>query len=492
MELLIFIAAIVGLVWASVFFLRGNLALGCLVVLLAGSCFGHAFSNVSIGPIPLTIFRVLWVGLIGVCVVWRRHGKTDPKPVGPAEVAMWAFFAVIFLSVVTHDWKTHNYNPLTSMVLCYAMPVGIYWVIRQAKLSEGVLRGTFAALGGFGLYLALTGIAEVSGQTWAVFPSYIVSPEHEEFFGRGRGPMLNPSANGFALCVCMFAGLMLWPYVKRRGRILLGVYSAICVLGIVSTMTRSVWLGFGLGALAIVGLAFPRRLRLPVLGGSILLALVIAATQWEHIVSFKRDKDLSEQATAASVELRPILARIAWNMFKDSPLFGCGYGQYMNEHGKYLADRTTKLSLEVGRPYVQHNVFLNLLAETGLTGMGLFLLLLVLWSRDAWQLWYSPAAPLWARQQALLFLAMLGPYLSNATFHDVALMQMANTLLFFVAGMTAGLRIYAEPEKKALPKTIPTVAKTVVKESGAPASTETKELKIAEPEIEEPEILKSV
>ncbi len=459
MEILFFIVAIVGLVWASVFFIRGNLPLGCLIVLLAGSCFGHPFLNVSLGPIPLTIYRVLWVGLIGVCVLWRRHGRTEPKPLGPPEVAMWAFVAVVFLNAITHDWKTNNYNPLTMLVLCYIMPVGIYWVIRQAKLSEGALRGVFAGLGGFGLYLALTGIAEVSGRSWAVFPRYIASPQHAEFLGRARGPLLNPSASGFVLCVCLFAGLMLWPYVKRPGRILLGVFSMICVLGVLATLTRSVWLGLCLGALVIAGLTLPRRMRLPVLGGSLLLALVVTAAQWENIVSFKRDKDLSAQETAASVELRPILARIAWNMFLDKPLFGCGYGQYMNEHGKYLSDRTSVLPLETGRPFVQHNVFLNLLAETGLTGMGLFLLLLLLWSRDAWRLWHSPAAPLWARQQALLFLAMLGPYLSIATFQDVSLMPMANMLLFFVAGLTAAVRVLAVPAKRPPPGKSPTTAK---------------------------------
>ena len=173
------------------------------------------------------------------------------------------------------------------------------------------------------------------------------------------------------------------------------------------------------------------------------MALVIAATQWENIIYFKRDKDLGAQATAASVELRPILAKIAWDMWLDKPVFGHGYGQYMNEHGKYLADRTTSLPLEKGRPFVQHNVLLNLMAETGFVGMGLFVLLMVLWSRDAWRLWHSGEAPLWARQQALLFLALLGPYLSNASFHDVSLMPMANMLLFFLAGLTAGLRTLA-------------------------------------------------
>ncbi len=474
MEILFFIAAIVGLVWASVFFLRGNLPLGCLIVLLAGCCFGHPFFNVAFGPIPLTIYRVLWVGLIGVCVVWRWRGRTDPKPLGPPEVAMWAFFVVVFLSAITHDWKTNNYNPLTSLVLCYVMPVGIYWVIRQAKLSEGVLRGVFAALGGFGLYLAITGIAEKTGHAWAVFPRYITSLEHSEFLGRARGPLLNPSASGFVLCICLFAGLMLWPYLKRRGRILLGAFSIVCLLGVYSTMTRSVWLGLGLGVLILEGLALPKRLRLPVLGGTILLALVVTATQWQNIISFKRDKGLSEHETAASVELRPILARIAWNMFKDRPLFGCGYGQYMNEHGKYLSDRTTKLALETGRPFVQHNVFLNLLVETGLIGMVLFIILLILWSRDAWRLWHSPGAPLWARQQALLFLTMMGAYLSNATFQDVALMQMANTLLFFVAGLTAGVRMLAVPAKTPQPGKSPTIAKASTKavSEASPPKTE--------------------
>lgn len=448
MEFLLFIAAIVGLVWASVFFLRGNLPLGCMAVLLAGCCFGHPFWNASFGLVPLTIHRVLWAALIGMCIVWRRLGRTDPKPLGPPEITLFAFIAVVFLSAVTHDWKTDNFHPLMVLILCYVMPAGIYWVIRQVKISEGALRGVFMALGGFGLYLALTGIAEVTGHYWAVFPHYIASPQHAEFFGRARGPMLNPAAGGFALCVCMFAGLMLWPYVERRGRIVLVVYSMICVVGIAYTLTRSVWLGCGMGMLIIAGLALPRRLRLPVLGGSMLLALVIAAAQWENIVSFKRDKNLSAQATAASVDLRPVLVRIAWNMFKDKPLFGCGYGQYMNEHGKYLSDRTTELPLEMGRPYVQHNVFLNLLAETGLTGMGLFVLLLVLWTRDAWRLWNSSDAPLWARQQALLFLAMMGPYISNATFHDVSLMPMANSLLFFMAGLTAAVRELAVSSKK--------------------------------------------
>jgi hypothetical protein len=66
--------------------------------------------------------------------------------------------------------------------------------------------------------------------------------------------------------------------------------------------------------------------------------------------------------------------------------------------------------------------------------------LLIVWGRGAWRLWRTPNAPLWARQQGLLFLAFLGGYLPNAMFHDLSIIPMVNMLLFFLAGVTESLR----------------------------------------------------
>jgi hypothetical protein len=60
-------------------------------------------------------------------------------------------------------------------------------------------------------------------------------------------------------------------------------------------------------------------------------------------------------------------------MFKDRPIFGCGFDQYTREKMPYLADRTSDLPLEKAKPYVQHNAFLGLLVETGFIGAGLFM-----------------------------------------------------------------------------------------------------------------------
>jgi O-antigen ligase len=220
--------------------------------------------------------------------------------------------------------------------------------------------------------------------------------------------------------------------------VLLGVIG-LELVGMYYTLTRSVWMGGALALLVVVGLTLPGAWRMPVIGTAVLAGVIGLATSWEHWVAFKRDKELSAAEMAESAKLRPILAVVAWNMFLDRPLFGCGFGQYPPESKSYLADRTTELPLEKVRKYVQHNTFLGLLTETGLVGLGLFVLVLVLWSRDAWLLWRTEQAPLWERQCGLLFMALMAVYLPNAMLHNVSLIPMVNMLLFFVAGLTSGL-----------------------------------------------------
>jgi O-antigen ligase len=291
----------------------------------------------------------------------------------------------------------------------------------------------------FAAYLCLTAIAETH-QAWAlVFPNYVGSPEVREFLGRGRGPFLNPAANGIVQVVGLCAALMAWPRLNRPGKLLLLATLPLYAWGIYSTLTRSVWMGAGLALLIVMALVTPRSWRLAVLGTAMLASVAIVAASWEHVGAFKRDKDVSVEDVAESAKLRPILAAVAWRMFLDRPLLGCGYGQYSQESAPYFADRTIDLPLEKARPYVQHNVLLALLTETGLLGMGLFVALLASWTRTAWRLWRTQSAPLWARQMGLLFLTFLCAYLTNGMFHDVSIFSTVNMLLFFLAGAIMGL-----------------------------------------------------
>ncbi len=442
MESLAVIAGIAVLIWGAVVFLRGGLLGGCLAVLVAGTCFSVPFYKTE-GAVPLTADRLLLVLLVAQCLVWRRWGLAERKPLGKPEILLMALLAVLTASTFSHDWELNNCQPVAWLIVYYLMPAAMYWVARQIKYSE---RTALALLGGlalFGVYLALTSLAEYF-QTWGlVFPTYIATTAADkttEFVGRGRGPLLNPIANGVLLAVCFGSALMWWPRLRRPGQLAsLGV-TLLFLAAFYCTLTRSVWMGAILVLALSVGLAIPWNWRLPLLGGGLAAAVLLAATHWDELLTFKRDEALGADKTAESVELRPILAKVAWEMFLDRPLLGCGYYQYKTEHLNYLSDRSTSLPLERAREFIQHNVALSLLTETGLLGLGLFAAMLFFWARDAWRLWCNATLPLWARQMGLLLLIALGVYLLNGMFHDVSVLPMANMTLFFLAGATAALR----------------------------------------------------
>jgi O-antigen ligase len=443
MEAIAVIAGIVGLMWGLVVLLRGGLLGGCLAVLLAGTCFSVPLFKIELGPAPLTADRILLVLVVVQYVFWRRWGLADPKPVGKPEIILLAFTAVMVLSTFCSDWTAANYQPVSWLILYYLMPAAVYWIARQAKYSERTMLALFGCLALFGAYLAVTALAEYFKAWWLVFPPYITTTATEadaEFVGRGRGPLLNPIANGIMLAVCFGSALTWWPRLGRAGRVLLLGAAVLFLAAFYCSLTRSVWMGGILTLALAIGLALPWSWRLPLLGGGLLAVVLVAATQWENLLAFKRDKALEAEKTAESVELRPIMAVVAWHMFLDRPLLGCGYSQYKTEHRNYLSDRSTNMPLERTREFIPHNVVLSLLTETGLMGLGLFAAMVFFWTRDAWRLWSNTAAPLWARQQGLLLLIALAAYFINGMFHDVSVQPMMNMTLFFLAGVTAGLR----------------------------------------------------
>lgn len=435
---IIAIAALVALAWLAAILWRGGPLAAALLVLLAGSCFGYFFYHADLSPIPLTADRVLFAALIGQCLVWRRLGWLSPRPAGYSEYLLGLFLALLTVSTFASDWTYQHHQPVAKLLFYYLMPAGMYWTARQLPLDERSGRWLFGSLAAFGVYLAATGMAEWLRQLAFVYPRYIASPEYHEFFGRARGPLLNPIGNGFLLSLGLASTLLWWPRLGRRGQLVLLLAATLVTCGLFATLTRCVWMGAVLMLLTIAGLTLPKSWRLPSIGAAILVLVLLGATQWQRLLEFKRDVGQSARETAQSVELRPILATVAWRMFLERPLVGCGFGHYRDSFTDVI-DRDSELPLDQARPYVQHNVWLSLLTETGLLGMGLYIALLGCWLRDAWRLWRS-STPLWARQYGLLFLASFASYLANGMFQDLTIIPMVNMFLFFLAGLVAGAK----------------------------------------------------
>jgi len=445
MHLLALLALMLVMVWGTWALLRGGVLLGASLVLLAAVCFGHPFFHVSIGPIPLTIDRVLWLVLLGQYFLWRQMGWTTRRRLTAADWSLVALLVILAASTLTGNWHRDGNRPLARLIFYWAMPAGVYLAVRSVRLHRSEVRRLLVALAVFGIYLATTSLAEVQQWSWLVFPRYIASEKFPEFLGRARGPLMNPAGTGILEVVCL--GALLWwllpPGRWRRATCL--VAAAFLMGGIFATLTRSVWLTAGVCILLFLSLTLPRNWRLPAVACLLLVGSAVGATQWERIMALKRDRDLDAQAAAESVRLRPLMAVLAWRMFTERPVLGCGFGQFERCKIQYIADRSGNAPLEQVRPYELHNVFLAILVETGIVGLLPLVLLLWFWTRDAIHLWLISEVPaasnrlsaVWStRPLALLFFFAVTGYVINGMFHEISGIPGVNLVLFFLAGIT--------------------------------------------------------
>ena len=446
MTAIIIIAVLVGLVWSAIFVLRGSLVEAGLVLLVVGYCFGHALVNFDLGPFPLTIDRLLLGGLIIAYVLQRQWGLTDPKALTLADFAMFAFAGLLVLSTFTHNWHLDvpgKSQPIWRLVAGYLMPIAIYWIVRQSRITRHSVATVHAFLAVFGVYLAITALAEVTKQWWLVYPTYIRDAEVGIHFGRARGPALQSQSLGLYLVMCLLCAWMWRPRLGRVGQFILIALFGLFLAAIFVTYTRCIWMGLAAGALIVLGLSLRNAWRPLVLGTAVVAGLAVVIFQGEQLVGLQRNSGAA--AARSSVTQRAIHTYVSWNMFLDRPLLGAGFGQFSHAVKPYLADRSTTLNLQEIRDYAQHNTFLSLLTETGLIGMSLFLAMLFGWGWGAWRMWRSESAPGWVREQGLLMLAVLGVFVCPSLFFDLTYSPQDHWIVFFLAGVTAGVQPLAAP-----------------------------------------------
>jgi hypothetical protein len=443
-ELLLLLGIPAVLAWCVVYVRSLGIA-GCLVAtLLAGTVVGQPFFHISV----LTFDRLLLCACIALFVGYQIRGWNQPTAWLPADLLFGFFIFALILTTVVHPSSEDRAGPYSKLIFFFLLPAVMYAVGGQVTLTPKQLRMVYAAFAVLGIYLAVTSLAEKLDWKWAVFPKYIADPKFAEFLGRGRGPLLNPAANGILLTLALCCGIM--PLLRYQGIQQLTVLATVPIyfVGLVCTMTRSVWLGCAVAAVSIIVAFVPTRWRLAmamsVLGcGS--LALLVDV---KSLLTFKRDRNVTVEQMGESANLRPILAIVAWKMFQDRPLLGCGTNQYLENAKNYLSDRNTNSPLEKVRPYVQHNMFLALLVENGLIAFIPFCSLLVCWTRWSWRLWKSKQLALEYRQLGLVSLGLLSAYIVNGMFHDVLIFPMINMYMFFVAGTVRNCALHLQSQTR--------------------------------------------
>jgi O-antigen ligase len=424
-------------VWLVPLVERARLPLLCAMVLIIGTVFGPAFFSID-GPLLISLDRVLFVVLCIVAFFSLRGSTASLPQLTKSDWIVAAYVVWVFVSTLGGDAPAKT-SPLGTWIFYVLLPAMMYGVARVASVNDVDLRRLETAFLALGLYLAVTGFFESRGWYSLVFPKYIADAEHWEFFGRGRGPLLNPSANGILLTLGLAVAALKWLRAGRAGRIGYGIAVLVMMAGIYATLTRSVWIGGALALAIVFWQVTPRWFKVLSLCASILLAGLAVAGLKEQLLRMKRDKNLSAAEAEKSVQLRPLLAIVAYEMAKDAPFAGHGFGYYQKAAKPYYTVRGYGLPLETTRGYHQHNVLLSILVNNGMVGLLMFSGLLWLWVRAGWQLSKDARAnELW-RHAGLIGVASIAGYLVGGMFQDVTIMPTINMFLFFLAGLLVTL-----------------------------------------------------
>ncbi len=441
MTFLLSLFGLVALIWALIYARHGSLLVSGAIFVVVGYVFNHHVWHMSVGPVSLTLGRVLLAALV-LLFAWRwKQGHIELRPLTGCD---WLVGLLVGYLTLRCMWtpaaigEASSVGPTWRLIASFWMPATLYWIVRNAEFSERVWKAMLACLAALGVYLALTGLAEVNQQWWAVFPRFIADPTLGTHFGRARGPALMSASLGVFLAICFWAAWFLWAKVSRAQQFLLLGAMALMVVGVYVTYTRSTWLGLA-GGLAIIPLLhLPRSWRPVLLTGMLLAGFVGAIGLGDKVVNMNRED--TDGSAEHSVYQRASFFHVSMNMFRDAPLLGCGFGRFYDCKLPYLADRTQRIELESIRKLDHHNTFLSLLTETGAIGLTLFAAVLAAWWRAAWQLARNADAESWMRAHGLFALATLIAYLASAVFHDLTLSPSEQWLLYLTTGVTVGLQ----------------------------------------------------
>lgn len=218
------------------------------------------------------------------------------------------------------------------------------------------------ALIALGAYLGLTAIFEIAGLDSLVFPRYILDPEVGIHFGRARGPFAGAEANGMALAASFFASALAVSRLRGAWRVAAVCVVALSGVGILLTLTRSVWLGTIAGILVVSVMTPSLRRWLPlIVGGGVaaVAGLLFAVPELTDVL-------VERLTTERSVYDRQNTNAAALRMLAEHPIDGVGWVRFVDLSADWVRQAdlypVTNIAIEV------HNVVLARAAELGLVG----------------------------------------------------------------------------------------------------------------------------
>jgi len=424
------------------------------------------------GFFNMTIPRFLFVA---AAVAFAVHFATRNGRLSFNRPVLWAVAALVACcaaSATAAGWVAEE-SPIPSapyfrFLGSLLMPLVMFFLVLNAARDQKQINWALLMLGAYGwyaLYIAYLQYAAIMGAEGArafIWPEYINRPSWGPTYGihfdraRGAYTMCNPQA--ILLITLFYADLFLFRRIRGPYRAALVIQAVLIPPAIFFTGLRSAYAGFLLAGAIWLLWSGPRRLGKLKLAVAIVALVVAVAALWENLA--QEDRARGGVAQKAPVVGRYVLAKRSWQIFTEHPLAGAGFGHYLAAEHRLQADPSelTQLSTGLATP---HNLFLVMLAETGIVGIACVGAVMVTLLRETIGLYRklpSTATGVLSRDFVVFFWAAAAGYFVDAMLVD-PLWDVASSALFWsLSGLAVGYNRLLEPNPIDMPASAPASA----------------------------------
>lgn len=254
----------------------------------------------------------------------------------------------------------------------------------RAKLNETALRWAAGALVVGGLFAVFCQVIQLFHLETRVSPlvvAYNVTVERRPF---GNMAQANHLATYIAFAM---AGALFLVQTRRIAVSIWFLVSTIFAVGLALTVSRGPWLQMGVIVVAGFWMAFAqtrnqvqfrrsnREWVIPIVL-AVLFFVVNALIRWANV---RYHLELGQSAAerfkdAGQIAPRLALWKYGWTMFKTHPLLGVGWGEFPSHQYEFVKSLG---AVEIANN--SHDIFIDLLAKTGLIGLAIVLFGLITW-----------------------------------------------------------------------------------------------------------------
>ncbi len=443
-EILILIEVGLAVGLALFFIVSKDFAYGIYLWLIAALLFKYQKISVVDSILPdMSLDRVLFAFLV---VIFILEILTKRRRIFSFTKVEYSMFLFCLAAVISMIWtgtiiKEGGKLKIGELLTGYIVPFFMFFISQNVYANntskrEGFLK--FIVL--VGIYLSFTAIFEHLKINKLVFPKNILDADFGIHFGRARGPFCQAAVNGTVLgFVFSTMFYFLFHYNKAKiWKLFAIVLLATTPLAIFFTYTRAAWLGAMLSFMIISLFTFKQSQKAFAITAILFcMAAMLAAPSFldDNTMAFAHERIRHEE---------PIYDRLSLyvaygNMFKNNPIFGVGFLKFSENASDYFAD----IDME-GVPFQytelkEHDTFAGILAEMGLVGITLILIIYTSILTASIRLYknlraHNPEA----KPIVIIFWGCMAAFVVNAVFIEMRYFEFVNSVFFIFAGIIYG------------------------------------------------------